>query len=125
MASLKPQDTFWIDSDLASKVLSDKGCLIRSPFNGNQTPPPSPQLAAIVWNSCTLFSGETIRFRVTSEAFEESLPTGPPGSECAVQTVAPYRVVGGINEPGLGLLSWWEAPEQDDGNDDDTEQDEE
>lgn len=55
---------------------------------------------------------------MTSEAFEESLPTGPPGTECAVQTVAPYRLVGGINEPGLGLLTWWEAPEQDDNNED-------
>ncbi|XP_026731667.1 DNA-directed RNA polymerase III subunit RPC8 [Trichoplusia ni] len=68
-------------------------------------------------------SGESIRFRVTSEAFEESLPSGPPGSECTtVQTVAPYRIIGGINEPGLGLLSWWEAPDQDDG-DDNEEQD--
>ncbi|KAG7296128.1 DNA-directed RNA polymerase III subunit RPC8 [Plutella xylostella] len=59
-------------------------------------------------------SGESIRFRVTSEAFEECLPGGPPGSECAVQSVAPYKLIGGINEPGLGLLPWWETPEQDD-----------
>ncbi|XP_026316827.1 DNA-directed RNA polymerase III subunit RPC8 [Hyposmocoma kahamanoa] len=56
-------------------------------------------------------SGEPIRFRVTSETFEESLPTGPPGTECPVQTVAPYRLIAGINEPGLGLLTWWEAPD--------------
>lgn len=65
------------------------------------------------------FSGESIRFRVTSEAFEESLPSGPPGTECStVQTVAPYRIIGGINEPGLGLLTWWEAPAQDEDEDD-------
>ncbi|XP_045490730.1 DNA-directed RNA polymerase III subunit RPC8 isoform X2 [Pieris napi] len=63
-------------------------------------------------------SGESIRFRVTSEAFEEILPSGPPGSECTTQTVAPYRLIGGINEPGLGLLTWWEAPEQDDAEED-------
>ncbi|KOB78097.1 DNA-directed RNA polymerase III 25 kDa polypeptide [Operophtera brumata] len=57
-------------------------------------------------------------FRVTSEAFEESLPAGPPGSDCTVQTVAPYRIVGGINEPGLGLLTWWEVPGQDGDEDD-------
>ncbi|XP_013172458.1 PREDICTED: DNA-directed RNA polymerase III subunit RPC8 isoform X2 [Papilio xuthus] len=71
-------------------------------------------------------SGESIRFRVTSEVFEESLPTGPLGTECPVQTIAPYRIIGGINEPGLGLLTWWEAQEQNDvGNDiDDQENDE-
>lgn len=66
--------------------------------------------------------GESIRFRVTSEAFEESLPTGPPGSDCPLQTVAPYKLVGGINEPGLGLLTWWETPEQDDDGDEDNDQ---
>lgn len=80
-------------------------------------------LFCFVWYNYCDVSGESIRFRVTSEAFEESLPSGPPGSECTtVQTVAPYRIIGGINEPGLGLLSWWEAPDQDDG-DDNEEQD--
>lgn len=69
-----------------------------------------------------IFPGESIRFRITSEAFEESLPTGPPGTECAVQTVAPYRLIGGINEPGLGSLSWWETQQDDD---DDGDQDDE
>lgn len=55
---------------------------------------------------------------MTSEFFEEILPIGPPGSECTTQIVAPYRLVGGINEPGLGLLTWWEAPEQDDADED-------
>lgn len=58
-------------------------------------------------------SGETIRFRITSEIFEESLPTGPPGTECKTQVTAPYQIIGGINEPGLGLLTWWETPDQD------------
>ncbi|KAI8426337.1 hypothetical protein MSG28_005196 [Choristoneura fumiferana] len=52
----------------------------------------------------------------------ESLPTGPPGSDCPVQSVAPYKIVGGINEPGLGLLTWWEAPEADDDGDENEEQ---
>lgn len=69
------------------------------------------------------FTGEPIRFRVTSELFEESLPTGPPGTECPVQTVAPYRLIAGINEPGLGLLTWWEAPEADEDEEDNDEQD--
>lgn len=54
---------------------------------------------------------------MTSETFEESFPTGPPGTECPVLTVAPYRLVGGINEPGLGLLTWWESPEQEEESD--------
>lgn len=72
-----------------------------------------------------IITGESIRFRITSEAFEESLPTGPPGTECTIQTVAPYRIVGGINEPGLGLLTWWEAPEQDDGDDNEEQENDE
>ncbi|XP_032520499.2 DNA-directed RNA polymerase III subunit RPC8 [Danaus plexippus] len=69
-------------------------------------------------------SGESIRFRVTSEEFEESLPTGPPGSERPTQAVAPYRLIGGINEPGLGLLTWWVTPEQDEGDEEEQEDDE-
>lgn len=62
---------------------------------------------------------------MTNEFFEESLPTGPPGTECPVQTIAPYKLTGSINEPGLGLLTWWETPEQEDDEeaDDDNEQD--
>lgn len=67
--------------------------------------------------------GESIRFRVTSETFEESLPTGPPGTECPSKAIAPYRLIGGINEPGLGLLSWWESQGQED-EDDEQENDE-
>lgn len=56
-------------------------------------------------------AGETIRFRVTAEIFNETCPTGPgalaEGQENNENKV-PYSLVGSINEPGLGLLSWWE-----------------
>ncbi|XP_041986232.1 DNA-directed RNA polymerase III subunit RPC8 [Aricia agestis] len=70
-------------------------------------------------------SGESIRFRVTSETFEESIPSGPQSTECPVQTIAPYKLTGGINEPGLGLLTWWESQEQDDDGDEEEEDKEE
>lgn len=68
-------------------------------------------------------SGEPIRFRVTSEVFEESLPTGPPGSERPVQTIAPYKLTAAINEPGLGLLTWWETAAQGDDDENNDNQD--
>lgn len=70
-----------------------------------------------------LFIGEPIRFRVTSEVFEESLPTGPPGSERPVQTIAPYKLTAAINEPGLGLLTWWETAAQGDDDENNDNQD--
>uniref|UniRef100_A0A182N331 DNA-directed RNA polymerase III subunit RPC8 n=1 Tax=Anopheles dirus TaxID=7168 RepID=A0A182N331_9DIPT len=70
--------------------------------------------------------GESIKFRVSGEVFEESSPIGPPDQEVpsgAAGTSAggagtsnatgqegnktPYRIVAAINESGLGLLSWW------------------
>lgn len=59
--------------------------------------------------------GETIRFRVTAEVFKETCPTGPRmnvlGSvieHTEEENKVPYHISGSINEPGLGLLSWWD-----------------
>ncbi|KAF2901157.1 hypothetical protein ILUMI_05033 [Ignelater luminosus] len=58
-------------------------------------------------------AGETIRFKITAETFNETCPSNPAvalgdatdASENANKV--PYLITGGINEPGLGLLSWW------------------
>ena len=54
-------------------------------------------------------SGEPIRFRVTAETFEETSPVGPENSSDgdSVETKVPYSLTASINEPGLGLMSWW------------------
>lgn len=56
-------------------------------------------------------AGETIRFRVTAEVFNETCPTGPniiqEGQENTENKI-PYMLTGSINEPGLGLLTWWD-----------------
>lgn len=75
--------------------------------------------------------GEVIKFRVIDEEFTEAEPTGPPeevGSTSNQQptsdqnTKPPYKIFGAINEPGLGVDSWWtqneaaadsEEPEED------------
>lgn len=74
--------------------------------------------------------GETIKFRVIDEEFTESEPSGPPESESLTssnqqpQTTdhkPPYRIVAAINEPGLGIDSWWtqnEAGEEEEEEDD-------
>lgn len=57
--------------------------------------------------------GETIKFRVIDDEFVESEPTGPPESEASSATPndvnfkPPYKIIGAINESGLGLLTWW------------------
>uniref|UniRef100_A0A023FA39 DNA-directed RNA polymerase III subunit RPC8 n=1 Tax=Triatoma infestans TaxID=30076 RepID=A0A023FA39_TRIIF len=57
--------------------------------------------------------GEAVRFRVTGESFIETSPiTGNDADKkSAEQTSAeiPYSITATINEPGLGLLSWWEG----------------
>lgn len=68
--------------------------------------------------------GEPIKFRVSGEMFEESSPIGPPtekpGTSANVvnqETVkTPYRILGAINESGLGLLSWWNTQTDGDGD---------
>ncbi|KAI0981100.1 hypothetical protein GJ496_001503 [Pomphorhynchus laevis] len=53
--------------------------------------------------------GEPIRFRVVDEVFEEQPPEQENKESCP-----PYTIIGSINEPGLGMLSWWlQTAEQD------------
>lgn len=57
-------------------------------------------------------AGEIIRFRVVNETFTEALPTGPIAvsetEKPEAQNMSPYTLGGAIDEPGLGLLTWWE-----------------
>lgn len=56
--------------------------------------------------------GEPVKFRVTAESFVESSPTPCPDSDKVTEkpnAEVPYSITGTINEPGLGLLSWWEG----------------
>lgn len=56
-------------------------------------------------------TGNTIKFRVTKEIFEESSPIGPPVVDEATtssEPKIPYRVEASINEAGLGVTSWWD-----------------
>ncbi|XP_001353902.1 DNA-directed RNA polymerase III subunit RPC8 [Drosophila pseudoobscura] len=84
--------------------------------------------------------GEPIKFRVSREIFEETSPVGPPKSEsqstqgpststaaatAAQEIKTPYKIIGAINESGLGVLSWWDqqGKEDDQENEDNTEYD--
>ncbi|CAH1794185.1 unnamed protein product [Owenia fusiformis] len=57
--------------------------------------------------------GEQIRFRVVDETFIDTSPSGPDSSSIDVTEQTdetkknPYTLLGSINEPGLGLLTWW------------------
>ena len=59
--------------------------------------------------------GEEIRFRVAEQVFTDTSPTAPetPDSVNNIQNPAeevkkiPYMIHGTVNEPGLGLVSWW------------------
>lgn len=55
--------------------------------------------------------GEEIRFRVIDESFVDTTPTAPelPDANEGIEKEKkmPYTLMGSINEPGLGLLSWW------------------
>lgn len=79
--------------------------------------------------------GETVKFRVIDEEFVESEPTGPPESNEAStskQTKTtndnnsrpPYRIIGAINESGLGLDSWWTQNDDNAAMDDEEEEEE-
>lgn len=50
---------------------------------------------------------------MVSETFTETLPSGPNISNETVEkpeasNISPYTLGGAIDEPGLGLLTWWE-----------------
>ncbi|XP_050080889.1 DNA-directed RNA polymerase III subunit RPC8 [Anopheles maculipalpis] len=88
--------------------------------------------------------GESIKFRVSGEVFEESSPIGPPDQEVPSSAVpgtsgggagtsgvtegnkTPYRIVAAINESGLGLLSWWvqQNQEEDEEGEEEEQEDE-
>ncbi|XP_049295625.1 DNA-directed RNA polymerase III subunit RPC8 [Anopheles funestus] len=86
--------------------------------------------------------GESIKFRVSGEVFEESSPIGPPDQEVPSSSAGtsaggagtssvtegnktPYRIVAAINESGLGLLSWWVQQNQEEDEEGDEEEQEE
>lgn len=70
--------------------------------------------------------GEKIKFRIIDEEFVESEPTGPPETESSSNTSGqktdnskpPYRIIGAINESGLGVESWWTQNEMNDDEED-------
>lgn len=73
--------------------------------------------------------GETIKFRIIDEEFTESEPTGPPEADSSTSSTAtdhnsrpnpPYKIIGAINESGLGIESWWTQNEMT--NDDEEEE---
>ena len=57
-------------------------------------------------------TGEEIRFRVVAETFTDTTPSGPANEtpeaspDRDIRRI-PYLITASINEPGLGLLSWW------------------
>ena len=58
--------------------------------------------------------GEIIRFKVTKEVFSDPSPVGaaPPFfdeglTEAPPAAVAPYHIIGTVNDYGLGMTSWW------------------
>ena len=60
--------------------------------------------------------GEEIRFRVTSELFIDTSPTAENLGENvsninegnrSEERKNPFHLKASINEPGLGLLTWW------------------
>jgi len=58
---------------------------------------------------------EEIRFRVTSESFVDTSPSAPDAKGKDAKAITeeeskiPYQIQASINEPGLGLLSWWNS----------------
>ncbi|XP_012257557.1 DNA-directed RNA polymerase III subunit RPC8 [Athalia rosae] len=58
-------------------------------------------------------AGESIRFRVVNETFVETSPVSPAINTEAIEKseatlTSPYTLGAAIDEPGLGLLTWWE-----------------
>lgn len=90
--------------------------------------------------------GETIKFRVTNEIFEETSPVGGPNADQQSRTNAvvktPYKILvsgcrscvmndeliylvfqGAINESGLGVIRWWDQQTAEDDGDLDVDAD--
>lgn len=75
--------------------------------------------------------GETIKFRIIDEEFTESEPTGPPETEPSNTNQTPdnsrpppYRIIGAINESGLGIESWWTQNQDEEAADEEDEEEE-
>jgi DNA-directed RNA polymerase III subunit RPC8 len=77
--------------------------------------------------------GEVIKFRVIDEEFTESEPSGPPDQQPASEKPStssnqsnsdnnmkpPYKIIGAINESGLGVECWWKTNENNEVEDED------
>lgn len=63
---------------------------------------------------------ENIRFKVKDEIFHDTTPNGPPKkmdglilannaplTSTKEETKSPYKILATIDEPGLGLFTWW------------------
>ncbi len=61
---------------------------------------------------------EDIRFKVKDDMFHDTTPSGPPKKNDSLATnnasgvvrdevKSPYSIIATIDEPGLGLFSWW------------------
>jgi len=74
----------------------------------------SPYIFPVIYRKLAFILGEPLRFRVTEEKFEETSPTGPDtGVERDnVEQKIPYCLTARINEPGLGLKSWWNQSQE-------------
>ena len=60
--------------------------------------------------------GEPIRFKVIGEKFVDTYQSDVPALGATTSVVqsrddlkCPYSIIGTINEPGLGLVSWWNS----------------
>ncbi|XP_065212098.1 DNA-directed RNA polymerase III subunit RPC8 [Planococcus citri] len=54
--------------------------------------------------------GEKIKFRIMNELFMETSPEVKTNEVKSVpENKTPYLLIGSINEPGLGVLSWWDG----------------
>nr|CAG4636507.1 EOG090X0DHL [Eubosmina coregoni]SVE70057.1 EOG090X0DHL [Eubosmina coregoni] len=64
---------------------------------------------------------EDIRFKVVSDMFVDTTPTGNPGLESSdVESFenkkTSYRIIAAINDSGLGPLTWWTASGEEEDN---------
>lgn len=69
-------------------------------------------------------TGNTFKFKVTKEIFEESSPVGPPvakddSSSC--EPKIPYRIEAQIMDQGLGSTLWWDSKDEGDGEEEEEE----
>ncbi|TVY20444.1 DNA-directed RNA polymerase III subunit RPC8, partial [Lachnellula arida] len=51
---------------------------------------------------------ETVRFRVEEEEWNDAAPVGPKREGIEVERKSPYKLVGSMEEPGMGPCLWWD-----------------